>query len=326
MVSGRSSSVALAALLASGGGAGLFAPGVHAGQPIEFSAPAIPLSVPKLEMEVKEPERINAPPGMGTGYMPGVEIPPPMTIVIRPSKTKAKDGWEARASDIEGRKDPFDDVWQSTSPDSDSLTNELSAQQGWNSGPDERLNQGKGGFVLDKTQDTRRIGAQDESKRKGGRGESDLGRAFSDESDSSSDNSSDRSFWSKAFDRHDPSVLGRLMDGGFNPYAGDTSIGAGGISGPATSIFNKGAAASPLASSLVPSDYGSSSFADDPLRRQAGDSAGAPQDQMRAWGNPPAFRQIYRSSSSRELPSPARAAAPSRPVNLQWPKKPGDPF
>ena len=245
-----------------------------------------------------------------------------MVIVIRPAKTKAKDGWEANDSGNERRNDRLDDIWQSAPIESDSLTNDLSAQGGWNSSPDNRLGERKAGFVLDNTQDARRVGAQDDSNRKGGRGESGLGKDYSDESDSSSD----RSFWSRAFDRHDPSVLGRLMDGGFNPFGGDGASGPTGVSGPATSIFNKGPAASPQASSLVPSDYGRSPFADDLLRPQGGDSPGAPQDQMRAWGNPPAFRQSLPNSCDRELPSSARVTAPNRPVNLQWPKKPGDPF
>jgi hypothetical protein len=316
MVSGPSNWVVVAALLAGCGGAAFMVPGVHAGQRIEFSAPAIPLSVAKEDKEAKEPERINVSPGMGAGGIGvgGMEMPPAMTIVIMPSKARAKEGWESGTSGDQGRNDPNADLWRSISTDGGLLTNDVGLRQAWDSGAADRLSQRGSAFGSDNTRDARRFGTQNESDRNGVRGENGLGRAFSDDNDSS--------FWSKAFGRHDPSVLGRLMDGGFNPYAGDTSRAAAGISRAASSFFNTGSAASPL---VLP-DYASSPFADDALRRQGGESAGAPQEQMRAWEVQSAARQQFRSSPGREQPGPVRVVAPNRPVNLPLPKRPGDPF
>jgi hypothetical protein len=318
MVSGPSNSVVLAALLAGCGGAALIVPGVQAGQRIEFSAPAIPLSIPKVDNEPKEPDRdrMSIPSGLGAGNMgvAGMDMPRPMTIVIMPSKAKAKEGWESGTSGDQGRNDPNAELWRSISTDGGLLTNDLGLRQEWDSSSGDRRSQRKGAFGTDNLRDTRQFGMQGESDRNGVRGENGLGRGHSDDGDNS--------FWSKALNRHDPSVLGRLMDGGFVPFAGGTSGAATGFSRAAASVFNAASTASPL----VPPEYGISSFADDTLRRQSGETAGAAPEQMRAWEVQSAARQQSRSGSGREVPGPVRVLAPNRPVNLPMPKRPGDPF
>jgi hypothetical protein len=316
MVLRRSSSVVFAALLAGCGGAAFFAPAVRAGEPIEFSAPAIPLSVPKPDKEIKEPDRMNIPPGMAAEYMGSAAMSPDMPMVIVPPKAKAREAWGSGASGNERRDDPYDDIWHRDSSEQSLLTNDFRMRQAWDSSAASRQSQRRAGYPLDISQDTRLFGVQNDLNRVGARGENRLGRGFSDDSDSA--------IWSMALNRHDPSMLDRLRDGRFSPFIDDTPRAAMGIAGTGLPI-NTGSAGSPPSSSLVPPDFGSSSFLDDSTRRQTGESAdGGPQEQMRAWGSQPATRQLPKSNPGREQPGPKRVVAPNRPATLPWAKKPGD--
>jgi hypothetical protein len=199
------------------------------------------------------------------------------------------------------------------------VTNDLSLPRGWDSSAASRLNQRRGGDALDNTRDARLFGAQDDLDRNAARLEGRLDRTFSDDSD--------RSLLSKVYNRHDPSLLGRLRDGRFNPSRDEKSPGATmDIYGTATAI-NTGPAAGHLPSSMEPADYGSSSFADQSLRRQTGDPAGAPPERMRAWDTTTsAAVQPTRSKASREKASPSRVGAPNKPAVLTKPNWPGNPY
>jgi hypothetical protein len=316
MVLRRSSSVAFVALLAGCGGAAFFAPAVRAGEAIEFSAPAIPLSVPKPDKPIKEPERMNALPRMAAEYMGGAAMSPEMPIVVVPPKARTREAWGSGASGDQRHADPYDDIWHPNSSEESLLTNDLRMRQAWDSSAASRQSQRRGGYPLDISQDTRPFGAQNDLNRAGARGENRLGRGFPDESGSA--------IWSMALNRHDPSMLDRLRDGRFSPFIDDTPRAAMGIAGTGLPI-NTGSAGSPPSSSLVPPDFGSSSFLDDSMRRQTGESAGGgPQEQMRAWGSPSASRQLPRSNPGREQSGPKRVVAPNRPATLPWAKKPGD--
>jgi len=301
----------------------LFAPGLHAGDRIEFSASAIPLSVPKPEKEIKAPERMNSASDLAPDAVPEftgeAEMASAMTIVVARPMAKAKVGWDSGNSDNQARKDPYDDPWDATAPEPSLWTNDLSLRRGWDSAAGSRLDQRRGAYALDHIEDSRLFGAQKELDRNATRRENRLERTFSDANDSS--------FLSTAYNRHDPWALGRIRDGRFNPLMDETQSAEIDAYVPAAAI-KTGPAAGRLQSSAGPADDESSSFTEPNLRRQTGEQAVAPLDKMRAWDAPQSVAgQRARSNPNREQAGPSRVvAAPNKPAVLPKPKWPGNPY
>jgi hypothetical protein len=89
----RSNSVAVLAVLLGGGACAFFAPAACAGDRIDFSAPAIPLGVPRPEVEVKVPKGMIGSRGI-TGLMGSDAMAAPSQYFIVTPKTREKDVWD----------------------------------------------------------------------------------------------------------------------------------------------------------------------------------------------------------------------------------------
>ena len=158
-----SNSAAVLAVLMGIGACALFAPESHAGDRIEFSAPAIPLSVPRPEVEIKQPARMIGSGAVNDGIMDSVGVAAPSGYILVKPKKKDKDDWslDSRLDYDPDRRD-FDDVYNDrldSSRDSTTNSNNLNAKQGMNPNAPGTLLQQKNESNLDDNQNDFRFGA-----------------------------------------------------------------------------------------------------------------------------------------------------------------------
>jgi hypothetical protein len=118
-----SNSVAALAVLIGSGACAFFVSAAWAGDRIDFSAPAIPLSVPHPDVEIKEPARMIRSGDFAGGMMDGPEMAAPTQYYVVKSKSREKDDWslDPRLNDDPDQRDA-DDLFASR-PDSTRATN-----------------------------------------------------------------------------------------------------------------------------------------------------------------------------------------------------------
>jgi hypothetical protein len=118
-----SNPVAVLAVLIGSGACAFFAPAACAGDRIDFSAPAIPLSVPQPEVEAKKPVRTIGSSGVASGFMGGAEMAPSSQYYIVKPRKREMDTWGLEpllGDDPDQRRA---DDWFNLRPDSTGATN-----------------------------------------------------------------------------------------------------------------------------------------------------------------------------------------------------------
>jgi hypothetical protein len=393
-----SNSVAILAGLIGGNACVLLAPAACAGDRIDFSAPAIPLGVPRQEVEVKEPARMIGPAGVADGFMNVTEMAVPSQYYLVKPKSKEKDAW---GLDPLLGNDPYrldtDDLF-STRPDSTRATNgnRLNMRPGSNPNGPGNMPQQKNNAGPDGGQNDSRFGPQNGLDRNDSRfgAKNELGRdnsRFDDRNGPDRDKSrfdekdgSDRD--SAGFDEKNRVDGDHAKIGAKNALAGDYSnysaqngldkdnarpidrLGRG-FSSPADGSlwakdFARDAAASDRfggdrfgsmrlmpsmndarpfsggafeqrmsnpalgqdpAQAAAPPSYPGFGSVDDGQGRQFDSSPGAGQESLRAWE--PSVGPVLspRNFSNPDENNNSRFVAPSRPVILSMPQRPGDP-
>jgi hypothetical protein len=366
--------VALALFLASGACA-LFAPEARAGEPLEFSRPAVPLAVPQPVVETKEPKKLIGS-GDPTINIMGVDMGPPEQFSFTKSKSKEKYEWdsESRLADPllgkdailgkdEERRDADD--WLTALPETSRLTNGRNSNmpRGWDGrasdGSLRRTNDAgfrpgqngsifgsQIGFDAEMTRDGNRDlrngdpNSQDGSRdgRDGdqiARDSGQIGREGNrdmrngdpimwdaDRYARDASNSKD-SLTLTAKSSSDTSATDRFNAAQFTPFMdayGNFGVGVHEIQMTAPEPPTDSSRNAP-----VFSDSGNFAPLADGQNRQ-GDEQAFDGFGVRAWESPSASQPPPRSIFNPGQTSPSQVVAPSRPVNLAWPKRPGDPF
>jgi hypothetical protein len=385
-----SNSFAALALLIASGGCALFAPSAHAGERLEFSKPAIPLAVPKPDVETKETKKMLSSAPLDPGLYSGMEAGLPEEIIVIKSKSRDKYEWdsESRLVDPLADKDPLlsidgdkrdADDWLTERPESGRATNNsrLKMPRGWDArgsdGSFRRTNDSRFHASLHAGQNNSIFGSEigfgAENSRDGigdGRDglhdEREVNHDVRDGNPGSRDNDRDKQdgnadekqgtqitwdgdrpgqeaskeknglFSPMKFSR-DSSGTDRFNAARFMPFAGESGD-LGGISGHETQMIMPGQAAnSPHMADMPPAfprdNWTSTPFGDSQNRQNNelfGAQPGGEGQGLRAWEQPAPSILQPRSSFSPGQNSPARMDVPNRPVNLPFPKRPGDPF
>jgi hypothetical protein len=302
-----------AALLIGSSGA-LLAPTAEAGDRIDFSAPAIPLDIPQPEVEVREPQKaIIATTGIKLPMPDASYMTMPQQVTVRRSKFRDKSPWDNEVFQ-DDEQDPrnTDDLFTAR-PEPNRGTNGagLGMQRLQDKSDSRRLLLRKEDSGLETGRDDSRFGDRKVAENESGRDGDRLGL--------NSPKERNDSLLFKAFGR-DPAAPARFSAWGFAPSSDETRTLTG-----VESDEQKSRVGLPMEvarSATLPLGYGS--YAPDD-RRQAEEQAAAAPGYMRAW-EPPAPRSLPSKTYSNPYQiNPARVVAPSRPVNLPMPKRPGDP-
>ncbi len=307
--------VALALLIGSVGCA-LFAPAARAGDRIEFSAPAIPLTVPQPDVEIKEPNKMITTADVADGVMGGADMAPlPENVIIARHKTREQDPWGSNPlrNDDPYQRDAGD--WLTARPESGHLTNggSLNMQRGWDSSPSGSLLRRREDSGLETGQNASRFDALNGFDKDNAREKARFEQGSFSEKEAS--------FWTKAFN-HDLSAPNPVNVFRFVPSMKE--FGAGGAY--EERISNPARAADSARAPALPPGNASYTPMDENQSRQIGEQAGGGQEYLRAWEPPPSRPPTSRTYSDPDQIRASRVAAPSKPVRLPMPKRPGDPF
>jgi hypothetical protein len=156
-----SNSVAALAVLMSSGVCALFSPAAWAGDRIEFSAPAVPLSVPRPEVEIKEPAKIIGSGVATEGMMDGALMPVSSEYVFVKPRNKDKDDWnlDPRLDNDPSRRDADDLFTESSNSTAETNRNNLNNKPGLNPGAPGNLLQQRSESALDGSQNDSKFGA-----------------------------------------------------------------------------------------------------------------------------------------------------------------------
>jgi hypothetical protein len=337
-----SNSVAALALLMATEGCALFAPAAHAGDRLEFSTPAIPLAVPRPEVETKEPKKMTGSQDLSAGMAGATETAPQQQTLS--AKSTSKDKYDLDANPILGKdQDKRDaDDWFTARPEETpkQATNSSSSNMphGWDAkasdGSFQRRNDG--GFEAGQT--ASRFGSQIGSDRynvwDGDHKERDSDRFGRNSERYGRETSSDKDglFWLKKYSQ-ESSGTDRFNGARFTPFKDESGIlglvGGAHDSRVTMPVPVPGAATDSAHNMALPPGFENYTPFDDSQNRQTGEQfgeqAGANQG-LRAWEPPPSSRLPARNSSNPGQTSRSQVGAPNRPVNLPFPKRPDSPF
>lgn len=314
-----SKAVAALILMMGANGGGFLAWPARAGDPIEFSAPAIPLAVPQPDVEIKEPaQTIGSLNAVGGGVLDPEEGFSTEVIVVRPrhkvsEPLEANPPREGEASQLTG------DGWLTPQPETSHLANgsAVSAQRGEEAGAFGSILRRGGDSGLQGEKIGSRFGAQSDSIRENAGDTDRFGRPTS--------NKEDDSFWAKFLNRP-PSAFGQASGGGFMSQMDESKSLDGGAS--EVRINNAALSAESTRTLGLPADSGSFATFEERRSRQADDQSGANQmnpGYVRAWEPPLSHALPPKSHSKLGEAGPSHGGAPVRPVTLLMPRRPGDP-
>jgi hypothetical protein len=158
-----SNSVAALTVLMGSGVCFFFTPAACAGDRIDFSAPAIPMSIPQPEVETKDPVKMIGSGASSGGFMNGVEMAAPAQYYFVKPKTRDKNDWSLNPR-LDSDPNQLDaDDWSTSRPDPDRSTNNnnLNPKQGANPSTSSSLLQQRNESGLEGGQNTSRFGTQD---------------------------------------------------------------------------------------------------------------------------------------------------------------------
>jgi hypothetical protein len=156
-----SNSVAALAVLMGSGVCAWFAPAAWAGERIEFSAPAVPLSVPRPEVEVREPAKMIGSGVATEGIMDGTLMPVSSEYVLVKPRNKDKDDWslDARLDNDPSRRDADDLFTERQDSTRETNSNNLNTKPGLNPATPGNLLQQRNESALDGSQADSKFGA-----------------------------------------------------------------------------------------------------------------------------------------------------------------------
>lgn len=304
----------LAGLILLIGGSCVFTGAVcHAGEPIQFSAPIIPLAIPLPDVEVKQPNKLfGSKPQLGLDD--GMYMPPPEAVTISRSK-RSKDPWDMNnplQDDFNARLS--DDLFAPRPGVNSRMTN--SANFNSHRALDESdsdhslLRRDDAGI----NQNQPKFGAQNDPKAENGRDSEGYAQGYTGYSKDKED-----SLLFKVFSR-DPGA----MDDRFSAFTASRQESTSLTGAAPDEIVKKfGFAAEPARSSGLPPGYSTYNPLDD---RQRGDEQAATSSgDFRAWDPAAPRTMAARMRSNPDQINTSRVVAPVRPAILQMPKRPGDP-
>ncbi len=156
-----SNSVAALAVLMGGGVCALFAPTAWAGDRIEFSAPAIPLNVPRPEVEVKEPARMIGSANFAGSVIGNTVMASPSSYVLIRPKHKDNNDWslDPRLDNDPSQRDNDDLFTGRQDSTRETNSNNFNAKQGMNPGAPGGMLQQRNDSALDGSDYDSRFGA-----------------------------------------------------------------------------------------------------------------------------------------------------------------------
>jgi hypothetical protein len=337
-----SSSVASLALLIAGVGFALLAPAAQGGDRLEFSAPAFPLAVPHPVVETKE-SKSTANSSDSPTIIDGPDLAPQEQFIVTRSKHKDQDDWDAIPILGEDKdKREFDD-WLMARPEPNLSTNtsNLNMPHGWDGKNSDDLLHTRGDSKIQRRTESGFEAGRDASKfgtplgfdadntKDGDRNSRDGNQSAREADrfgqDSSNDKESSSWFKTLAWDSLDKDRKDRFsaeqtsFKDEFRSFEGNAhDFGMSEPKGPADPAHDP---SSPSAfDTYKPFDNSPSSFPGE----QTGEQFGADQS-LRAWEQPSFGNQLpSRSSSFIQSQIQSRSVAPNRPINLPFPKRPGD--
>jgi hypothetical protein len=350
-------SVAASAVLMGSGACALFAPAAWAGDRIDFSAPAIPLSVPRRDVEVKEPTKMIESASVADSFMSSTEMAVPSQYVLVKPKDRDKNDWglDARLNSDPSLRDTDDLFGGRPDPSRPTNSNNLNMKQGLNPKDNvnllqERFESGFGGDQNESRfaawggsdRENSRIGERNGSNKDYSRFEmrNGLERDHSKydtqngmDRDKENARSSDRlgqgfssgnddSFLSKVLSR-DPLGMDRYNDARSMSLTGDPKTFGDGAFGERINDPVAGQDSAHTASALP--DYTGFNPLNDGQSRQFDEQRGAGQTSFQAWEPTGSSFQPSRSFSSQEQINSSRVVAPTRSAILAMPSRPGDP-
>ena len=323
-----SKSVAALAWWIASGGSALFAIASYAGERIEFSAPAFPLAVPLPDVEVRDPNKsgrsLDAPANIG-----GQEMAPAQGVMIIRPKHKEEDAWGGTTSILGEDKDKrsFDD-WVTAPPESNLFTNKGNSAMphGWDTKSSDDLLKRRSDTDFENGQSSSRFGSQLGFSRETGL---DSDRNARDEDRYGRDSLTDqdtaslfKTFENSSMDKEKDS----FSSAEFSTFK-DEALSF-------NSIIHQPKANEPRRdsdfgrSTGLPAGFDNYTTFENSRGRLAGEQLGqqfGADQSLRAWEQlPTANRSMSRSSFGTAQVNPNRVLAPVRPVNLPFPKRPGD--
>jgi hypothetical protein len=298
----RCSSSMVLAVLIGGGGCLWSALPARAGERIEFSAPAIPLNVPRQEVEIKDEPSPPLQRGIRRTVMSQGPLPSSSVIIVGSPKARAKASWDSTAP---GDDKDDDSRTRDSFAAPNLLTNDLDMPRGWGSSRingvrDERSDNGEA--------EVRRFGAFNNNGAT--QNESRLGKG----------NHGDIPSWLRALGSHEPAALSWGESGARGPYmVGAAGSGAGANNSRTAADLWHGLGEAPGLDKYSTSEAN--------WRRDSGEQAGGLSlGEMRAWDRQSFDHQELRSHIPPIETGRSRVVAPNNPVNLPMPKRPNDPF
>lgn len=311
--------VAAFALWIGAGNCAFFTPAARAGDRIEFSAPAIPLSVPCPDVEIKQPSKTFSAVDVSSGIVNDADmIPPPEEITIPRQKNRNNDPWRSSLLQDNDPDQRDADGWLSVRSEQDRFTNGISwnmnMQRGWNEYVSDTLLRHRESSETESGQKLSRFGAQNGYANDHARQENRFGQVSSPEKEAS--------FWARAFNR-DVSSPNRPNAFRFMPEM-DGFMEAGGADQERAG--SPGRTPDSARAAAQSSSYEIYTPVDQSQSRQTSEQFGGSQEYLRAWEPPPSRPSPSRTYSKPDDTRPSRVTAPNKPVRLLIPKRPGDPF
>jgi hypothetical protein len=333
-----SNSAASLALLIATGGCALFASQAHAGDRLEFSSPALPLAVPHPRAEVKDTKNSFGS-GDASGMTSILDMVPQQDVVISRSKHKDDDIWDTNPILGEGQDKRDLDNWLEARPEPNPMTNSangVNMPRGWDSrNPDDPFHRKDDSNF--QSQNSPKLGSAigfdaenlknpDQYNSKFGTGIGLDGQITRDNDRFGRDSSNDRDnlSWFRTIGR-DSTDKERFGGGRYTPFrdesANDTSSHDFRLGEPkpmSDPVHDMGTPSE--LETYTPFDTSEHRLGSEPSGMQTG-TAGS----LRAWEQPQTANRLpTRDSLNQSLNRSSQGVAPNRPVNLPFPKRPGD--
>jgi len=332
-----SSSAATMALLIATGGCALFASAAHAGDRLDFSSPALPLAVPHPQVEVKDTKKSFSS-DEASGIAPGLDMAPEQGFVVSRSKHKEDDVWDTNPILGEGQDKRDFNNWLEARPEPNPMTNSangFNTPRGWDSrNPDDPFHrkddpniQSQNGPKLGSAIgfDAENIKDPDKNNSKFGSGiglDAQLTRD-NDRFARDSSNDKDSPSWLRTMGR-DPMDKEKYRGGRYTTFRDESAS----VTGPRDIRTSEPQPMpDPVHDMAIPSEIGSYTPFETTERRLSGEQSGRQtgMGSLRAWEQPAAANRLpSRGSFDPSLNRSSQGVAPNRPVNLAFPKRPGD--
>jgi hypothetical protein len=294
-----------------GGSCAVLAPAARAGDRIDFSAPTIPLAIPRPDAEIKEPQKQTSSASLADGPTYDADFAPAGEITVTVSRTKEKDPWNSNP--LQDAMDPrATDGLFSAQPESSRLASGsvFNMKHGRDANEAEPFLLRKADSKFGADPNATRPGARNGWDKDGVRNGDLFGRDYAAKKNESSllkmftldPASSGFSAWqTKSFTGESESLTG---------------VGSEGAK------IKLGLTLDSAHSSAMPAGYGSYDPAD---KRQTDQQAATTPGYVRAWEPGGTHPAAPRRSSNPGALNSSRVVAPNRPAVLPIPKRPSDP-